>query len=224
MTKKLIKKLRREATANPKKAAILGVLLLVAIYFWMPLVSRWISHRKDQAQSSLPPSSAPTSAPSLASSTISATTTPPGSPLLGVTAPEGTVTKPAPTWRELADAIERDPLMRPAAPVMTERVRPNPFGRPQPIEIVKDTEEPEPNESLANDAQPAELGLVLSSTVVGTARQTAVINGKVYTLGREVPAADGALFMLTDIQPRRIVLKRAGREFELKIARPADLK
>ena len=35
---KLARQLRREAMANPKKAAVLGLLLLVALYFWGPLV------------------------------------------------------------------------------------------------------------------------------------------------------------------------------------------
>jgi len=227
VNKKLIKKLKREASANPKKAAILGVLLLVAVYFWIPLVSRWISHPKDQAQSALPPAPATggqASAPAPALPNVAAVATLPGMPVSGTAAPGGAGTKPAPTWQELAEAIDRDPLMRPASPGITGPARQNPFGRLQPVELVKDTDELKSSESLADDAQPAELGLVLSSTVVGAARQTAVINGKVYTLGREVPAGDGASFLLTEIQPRRIVLKRAGREFELKIARPTDLK
>ena len=36
------KRLRREVIANPKKAAILGIMLLVAIYFWTPLVMGWM--------------------------------------------------------------------------------------------------------------------------------------------------------------------------------------
>src|ERR1700681_3555557 len=34
-------KLRREIAANPKKAGILALLLIVAIWFWAPLLGKW---------------------------------------------------------------------------------------------------------------------------------------------------------------------------------------
>jgi hypothetical protein len=38
---KLAKQLRRDMAANPKKAAALGLMLLVALYFWGPLIANW---------------------------------------------------------------------------------------------------------------------------------------------------------------------------------------
>jgi hypothetical protein len=38
---KFFKQLRRDATANPKKAALLGLMVLVALYFWAPLAVKF---------------------------------------------------------------------------------------------------------------------------------------------------------------------------------------
>jgi hypothetical protein len=40
---KLAKQLRRDIAANPKKAAALGLMVLVALYFWGPLLAKWVS-------------------------------------------------------------------------------------------------------------------------------------------------------------------------------------
>jgi hypothetical protein len=40
---KLVKQLRRDMAANPKKAAALGLMVLVALYFWGPLIVQWVS-------------------------------------------------------------------------------------------------------------------------------------------------------------------------------------
>ncbi|MBW8884592.1 MAG: hypothetical protein JF612_07410, partial [Planctomycetia bacterium] len=40
---KLAKQLRRDTAANPKKAAALGLMILVALYFWGPLAWKWFS-------------------------------------------------------------------------------------------------------------------------------------------------------------------------------------
>src|SRR6266576_3193818 len=40
---KLAKQLRRDLAANPKKAAALGLMVLVALYFWGPLAWKWVA-------------------------------------------------------------------------------------------------------------------------------------------------------------------------------------
>ena len=44
----IAKQLRREATANPKKASVLGLLAVVALWFWAPLVWGWIFASEDE--------------------------------------------------------------------------------------------------------------------------------------------------------------------------------
>ncbi|MBW3598852.1 MAG: hypothetical protein KY475_16450, partial [Planctomycetes bacterium] len=39
---KLLRRLRRELTRNPKQSAVLGIGLLVAAYFWAPLAAGWL--------------------------------------------------------------------------------------------------------------------------------------------------------------------------------------
>jgi hypothetical protein len=46
---KLVKQLRRDATANPKKTALLGVMALVALYFWGPLLWKGVVAEKGNA-------------------------------------------------------------------------------------------------------------------------------------------------------------------------------
>jgi type II secretory pathway component PulC len=65
---------------------------------------------------------------------------------------------------------------------------------------------------------PADAGLSLLGTVIGP-RRTALISGKVYQVGREVESKDGYVFLVKDIQSRRIVLERDGQQFELEMAR-----
>ncbi len=62
----LIRRLRRETKANPAKAAALAVVLLVAIWFWVPLVVRWCS-----------PSAAPSDAVTAPVASAEPTTLPP---------------------------------------------------------------------------------------------------------------------------------------------------
>ena len=84
-------------------------------------------------------------------------------------------------------------------------------------------ESPPPAEQEAvveTELTPRQLGLVLSGTIVGDGRSTAVINGKVYGAGRELKAAGGVVFVVRQIEPWGIVLERAGRRFELALPRP----
>ena len=43
---KLVKQIGRDAAANPKKAALLGVMAVLALYFWAPLLVGWFSPSK----------------------------------------------------------------------------------------------------------------------------------------------------------------------------------
>ena len=40
---KLLKQAKRDLVASPKKAAVLGLMLLVAAYFWGPLLWKWMA-------------------------------------------------------------------------------------------------------------------------------------------------------------------------------------
>ena len=207
MSQRILKKLRREAAANPKKAAILGMLSLAALYFWAPLVRQWTAPGQNAASSAAAPAVMPVAS---------------AAPMAGgIMTPAGAAA-PLPAnlhWRELAAAIDRDPRMQPVKPKQGSNAARDPFVAPQAAvaeELGPATEE------LAEEAKtPDELGLVLSSTIVGATRRTAVVNGKVYGPGRELHAEDGVVFVVKQIEPWGIVLERAGRRFELELPKPA---
>ena len=44
MSSRFARRLRREIAANPKKAGVLALLLVVAIWFWTPLMAKWFAN------------------------------------------------------------------------------------------------------------------------------------------------------------------------------------
>ena len=215
-----LKKLRREATANPKKAGLLGLLLLVAVYFWAPLLRQWTRSAENAPDTS---AAAPPAA---------ATSAPPGgavAPPLAAATPVEALTPSAPTaaasatprfhWKQLVAAIESDPRMRPVEPPAELAAQRDPFIDPRPPAVAEAA--PEVAGERSEDVTPGELGLVLSSTIIGHQRRTALVNGKVYAAGRELEARDGVVFVVRDIEPWGIVLERAGKRFELELPRPS---
>jgi hypothetical protein len=221
------KRLKREFTANPKKAAALCLLLLVAIWFWAPLLQAWF----------LPDANAPVVS-------AGATTGSPGSPTMpnpgaspgnpAATAPMATAgSAPLPgtagaesakpfadgcTWQQIAAAIDADERMKPAVSLAS---RTNVFpAAPSPEEArMAATEEPVTEPPPAK-LSPSEAGLVLSSTIVGRNRRTALINGRRYAVGDEIKSAKEGqqiVFKLLAVEPRQIVLENAGDRFLVKM-------
>ncbi|HVX61683.1 MAG TPA: hypothetical protein VHC19_13805 [Pirellulales bacterium] len=209
MSNNFVKKLRREATANPKKAAVLGLLLLVAGYFWAPLIRQWTTSSETAA--AVAPASPPATTAAPAASTAAGALT-----SAADSAPVESSAKPKFHWRDLAGAIDRDPRMRPAPSANAASQR-EPFAFP-----AAPAEPPmaEPEAVVETEVTPRQLGLILSGTIVGDGRSTAVINGKVYGAGRELKAAGGVVFVVRQIEPWGIVLERGGRQFELALPRP----
>ncbi len=212
---KLTRQLRRELTANPKKAGVLGLLGLVALYFWAPLVWGWVVKEK------------PTNQP--ASSSVAANAPPPAwaevakeSP---TTAEKETTTTPP--WDQLVEWIKQDPNTSPAGELGHLR---DPFravgkevAKTDPGEEEKNKAAPKP-QPVVVDATPGELGLALSSTVIGSRRRAALINGRTYELGQTIKIdKDGQhiAFVLVEVHPWKAVLERLGKRYDLTIPRPA---
>lgn len=210
MSTPFLKKLRREAVASPQKAALLGLLLLAAAYFWAPLLRQWTSSPENAAEST---AAQPPTAPASANSAPIATGNPTATASAVAAAP------PKFHWRQLAEAIEHDPLMQPLPPAAHLDAKRDPFVDPQPPQTAQIA--PESERPREDEATPGELGLVLSSTIVGPARRTAVVNGKVCTLGGELASGEGRVFVVTRIEPWGVVLERGGKQFELELPRPS---
>jgi hypothetical protein len=199
-----IRKLRREITANPKKAGALGVLLLVALCFWAPLVAKWFSGPASD------PSNATTSPPATAAATVAATTSIAGANVNGTPSPDKSKT-PTWSWQQLVRWMEKDPNALPAIDLGGGR---DPFGPSRADLAAKEQKESAP----APEQTPGDAGLVLNSTIVGLGENVALIGGESYKVGSLVPAHEGeGGFRLVEIRPRQVILDRQGKRYELNL-------
>jgi len=196
----LAKRLRREVLADPKKAAILGLMLLVALWFWAPLVMGWIG-KKESGPTAKPADAGPATMAGFLNQMG------PGTP----TAPQAKAETP---WHVLAQWMDRDPLKQAVRPAAGQR---DPFR--MSLEVVKQKEQPKP-EKIKKTVAPEALGLSLTGTVVGPGRRVALINGKSYRQGEDVKLAregQTQVFKLAEVRADRVVLEQSGRTFEIKM-------
>ena len=196
--------LRSEFSKSPKKTAVLGCICLVAVYLWAPLVWGWLPKR---------------------TSVIAA----PGQERLDQdAAPEIVEDSPINVvgseseWDEPVRWMERDPYMESA--VLPDDVR-NPFAPSE--QQLAESDRRQDAEELPPDVAPAQLGLSLSSTIVGRRCRGATINGKAYLENSRIVVALQTQtrpieFTVTRIQPQSVVLVRDGKAYELKL-KPAHL-
>jgi hypothetical protein len=202
-------RVQREIKAKPLKAAGLGVLLVVAAYFWAPLVRGYLGGGQTAAG---PPAASPAPTASAASqSTVSTSTSP------GQAAAAGGTTSAAYDWRKYSKLIDEDAKMREGAALSGPR---DPFVSPQPP---APSEPPKSAQSEAQPITPADAGLLLTTTLLGARKKIAEINGKSYTIGQRVKIVGDDLrasFRVVEIHPRRVILESQGRRYELKIPRP----
>jgi len=222
---RVIKQIGKEARRSPKKAAVLGVLTLVAAWFWGPLLWGWIAPQQspdeaDTGQAAVVGSASPPPVPRPAASGA-------GSVGEGVGrdathSPAGVQPASAADWRELVEWMEIDRLTQPAELTPGQR---DPFVHPvepEPAAVVEEEAGPESEETPVA-ADPESLGLVLSSTIIGPKRSAARINGKTYGPGQIVVVSkDGRQyeFVLAEIHPRQVVLVRESERFELNLPKP----
>jgi hypothetical protein len=209
---KIGRQLRREMTANPKKAGILGLLGVVALYFWAPLMAGWFTKDEKHAASASP------AKPPVA---IGSSASPAPSEAVAPAATQVKAKDPQYTWRELVDWIEGDPRTRPAGPLPPEC---NPFQPPKPADVQVRKAEPR---SIVHEVTPQGANLMLSSTIVGSGLRVARISGKSYRPGDTVTiklkGGQELEFMIAEIEARSVVLERLGKRYKLKIQTPKPL-
>lgn len=209
---KLIKKLKRELAASPQKAGALVLLVVVAGYFWGPLVMKWTGKGK-------------------ISPTAAAPATIPVGPVdaIAAAAPAPAPTTPMLGWQQLHDLLEKDPQAR---PTNLDPQWNDPFAVViTPVaEVVETTPKVESTSATPDEnATPPEYIMTLTSVLVGRRSKTATINGKNYregdlleanVVGAEVPAR----LRLTRISPSGVELvpEQGGETVELAI-RPRSL-
>jgi hypothetical protein len=196
------KRVRRELTKNPKKAGALGLLVVVALYFWAPLVWQWVA-----------PASSTTFT---ATQTTDSQAPPPGLAGTGVTNKTSAKKNAPPShpWQQVVRWREQDPHTMTTGRDPVQRSKP----MPTPVETAEATRKEEEAAKLV--WSPESLGLEVSSTIVGTRRSVALINGRAYRQGDTIELAkDGRSLTLTlaEIHPGRIVLHGMDQPIELTI-------
>jgi hypothetical protein len=86
-----------------------------------------------------------------------------------------------------------------------------------------DEKEEKPEVPIVVDVSPESLGVVLSSTLVGSHKSVAQIGGKSYRVGERVSAGkddQNLFFVLRMVGPRFVVLERQGKSYTVRMATP----
>ena len=206
---KFIRKLRRELTSNPKKSALLGLLFVVAIWFWAPLIMKWCGKNSDETAKAAGVSSTATAAGGASGSGVSAGTTEASSGAVAANSKLAT-----PNWHQVLGWITSDPMMQPHVPQASSR---DPFTSAS-SRIAAQKKAQHPVEPPAPELTPAEAGISLHSTVVSPRMKTALINSRAYHENQTVTSADGqARFVLVEIREDGVTLSRHGHSYELKL-------
>jgi hypothetical protein len=203
VSSKFIKKLKKELKKSPGKAAVLALLSLVAIWFWAPLVTNLFGGETKSA-----PVKATAHTPAIATANAVAGPTLIQSPV---------------DWKQISESIDKDPRMKPADRLVLPRDPFRPIEPEQEKEIhVSAKSEPQP---VALDIPPAEAGLVLSGTIVGSRRSVARLNGRNYSKGDFVTASGSNMslsYRVVDVEGRSVTLALGDRQYELKMPRRSD--
>lgn len=200
---KFLKAIRRELAAHPKKAALLGLLVLAAAYFWGPIVWRQFAGKPARQTNA----------------TLAAASFAPAPQ--GVASESERSNAPLPRWDEIRKWREQDPLMR---TVPFDPAWPEPF-RGDPAALAAAAANSAASAGATSPlASPAEVGLVLESVIYGPTNRAAVIGGKIYREGAKViarPATGPAVeFELRRIDRRSVELVRHDKPYRLEFPMP----
>lgn len=181
------------------KGAVLGILLLVAAYFWAPLFAKLLPQEK-------PPQTA---------------VSPENFDVAVADDVAGAAMQPPPTprrdWRQVLAWIESDPLTKPPETLVLTAL---PLGGGEQIEDAPEADADAAELAVRKAAEkitPASVGLKLSGTMLGGGRKVAVISGKSYQEGREVRLTDELVFVVAEVSARKVVLRRGEDLFVLEL-------
>ncbi len=192
---------KREMRRSPKKTVLLGLMCLVALYYWVPIVKGIFGGSSDAEE--------------LANNGLIVPTTP-ATPTAAPAVQRARKTD----WATLAKWIESDPRMQPAKLEIDH----DPF-RSQAALLAEQQAAVAMQLEAMEAIHPAKVNLKLQSTAVSPRRQTAVINNKTYELRGivSVETRDHGLveFQVVGIQPERVTLERNGKHFSLTIVQKA---
>lgn len=171
-------RLKAELARNKAKSAVLGIMFLVATYFWIPLLGDLFGgDSSGEADIATPATRAQADIP--ASVEVTKSTKGEAKPL---------------DWRTAVARLREDPLR---GPIETFSLSRDPFANlsiplaTQPPELEEETEEQKTEHDVQQPPEPMpptfeELGLVLNGIMVGINSRVATINGTNYREGQTV--------------------------------------
>ncbi|WP_425613867.1 hypothetical protein NA78x_003711 [Anatilimnocola sp. NA78] len=211
---KLLKRLKRDLAASPQKAGALGLMILVALYFWAPLVMK---ATKGKAK----PGAVAVSQVILADD-----------PVLAKAAPHAATDSTR--WDRVRLALANDQLLTPAAHHVSWT---NPFSRLREQAKPDESETAAESAAMAATQQPKTItpepalnkeqlaGVMVSSILIGKREAAAVISGTVYRVGDKLilgaeNAKSAIELLIVSIDELGVDLKHQDKSYRIERSRP----
>lgn len=217
---KLSSQLVAEAKKSPAKASVLGVLALVALYFWTPLVWGWLRPSEE----------------TLPEETAAVTTSESPAPVASVPS-ETPLAVVRQDWQTTLRMMHDDARTRSATLSLATR---NPFVPPSGRIAARVAPIVE-NDPATKSVTPEQLGFELTSTWVGARLRTATIGGIALPEGSLLVASQSGelrrvkadevdalelesgdiAFRVVEVQAKHAILERGGERYLLQLKRGA---
>jgi len=204
--------LRRDLTANPKKAAALALMVAVALYFWGPLAWKYVKASGAKQNSKA----------NMASLILTDDPVEPSQQTKG-----GSRTRFR--WEKVRQLIQQDPQMLSAT---FDVGWIDPFGKPatapgeaEPM-VETPMEDPTATAAAAAAVDPQSLGIALGGVMIGPRSRFATINGETCREGEVISVADKRdktltyEFRVLKVSRHSVQLEMGGRIFTLELSQP----
>lgn len=208
----ITKQLVRDMKASAGKTAVLALLLLVGLFFWVPPLLKAFS---SGATSATPATSVDTKAAASGSAAMASTASPTSLETVKKTRDSKTLLK----------QIHEQPLLQPAS---ADEMPQRPFGLnedllPLPVLIADDALADPPAAALKSAPKPIEKldGLVLKSTLVGPSRRVAIINNQLFHEGQSISWNDRQL-LLESVNRKSVTLTDGSQSWQLTLKDSRD--
>lgn len=184
-------RLKRDVAKSPAKIAVLGLVILVAIWYWAPLIGSWLpGGGTTEASDNLEVK--PTASEDLVVKPVAS-----GSPAISPVSNKGGKRPASIKWQTVVGWLAKDFAAIPARLRDGQR---DPFKREKAVsteelinQLLGDAEkEPEAEERqspeiVGPNVELSKLQLVLEGTIVGPRARSATINGNAYREGDKIP-------------------------------------
>jgi len=217
---KLHEQLLKDLKASAPKSAMLGLLLLIGLYFWVPPLVRAFGGPEPV------PSTVGTTATLSASAQLGTNS---ASDSRGLSASVNTdlaANKKPRDSAAMVKLLRESPLLQSAS---IEELPQRPFGIdveqfPLPVLIVEDDEVVTPKAEVVETPKVVDRldGLALKSTIVGSRRRAALINNRLYQEGQSI-SWKGQQLKLSLVQRKSVTLTDGSREWQLALDENSDL-